>query len=139
MVTLSAPAGCRYAHVPTSTQAKRPPRTEVEYDVPVLAIRKGHSEDLYDVAEFPTGWDGRAFQLVKDSDRSVYDVFVSRNGQDDRCDCTGHLQHGRCKHVDSLQALIEAGLLVHPCDEAPAEPWPTPEQLAEAAGVPLPF
>lgn len=125
--------------VPTTTAAKQPHETLVEYDAPVLMIRKGRACDLYTVNEFPTGWDGRAFQLVKDADGRVYDVFVSRNGQDDRCDCTGNLQHGRCKHLDSLRALIASDRLTDPRHAAPVEPFPSPEQLAAEAGVALPF
>src|SRR5262245_41180234 len=125
--------------IPTTTQAVKPTETLVEFDHPLLLIRKGRSEELYDVREFPTGWDGRAFQLVKDSDKSVYDVFVARNGQDDKCDCTGALQHGRCKHCDALRALIQAGRLEDPRAGSPQAPFPTPQQLADEAGVDLPF
>jgi hypothetical protein len=119
----------------TTSQAKKPTETLVEFDAPVLLIRKGRAADLYTVNEFPTGWEGRAFQLVKDADGSVYDVFVSRNGQDDHCDCTGNLQHGACKHVDSLRALIEAGRLSDVEAGRPVEPFPSAEQVAHDAIV----
>jgi hypothetical protein len=137
--SLQSPTAGRVC-IPTTTAAKQPHETLVEFDDPVLLIAKGRAQDLYTVNEFPTGWDGRAFQLTKDDGiGTVYDVFVSRNGQDDRCDCTGNLQHGRCKHVDSLRALIEAGRLEDPRAAAPVEPFPSPEQLAAEAGVDMPF
>ena len=45
-----------YVAIPTSTQAKRKPETVVEFDYPVLAIRKGRAEELYDVGEIPCGF-----------------------------------------------------------------------------------
>jgi hypothetical protein len=62
----NAPSADTYAGIPTTTTAKRPPDTAIEYDPNggVLLIRKGKCECLYTVAEFPTGWDGRAFVVT---------------------------------------------------------------------------
>src|SRR5688572_28082541 len=121
-----------YATIPTTTNAKRTPQTAIEYDAPVMAIRKGRAEELYDVREFPCGMDGRAFELVKDRTADVYCVFVSRNGQDDHCDCIGHLQHGVCKHTDSLRHLIETGKLEHPMAGSPPVPVTPDDDLLVA-------
>jgi hypothetical protein len=130
-----------YVAIPTTTQAKRKPETVIEYDAPVLAIRKGRAEELYDVAEIPCGYgfDGRGFQLRKDRTEETYGTFISRNGQDHICDCRGFEAHNRCKHHDAIQHLIESGKLDHPEAGRPVEPWPSPEQLAADAGVELPY
>jgi len=134
-----------YEPIPTTTTAQRPPETAIEYDAPVLLIRKGRSESVYDLAEFPCGFDGRAFALIPDAGDDLYHVFVARNGQDSTCSCAGFTYTsdqptgGRCKHLDSIKALVDCGLLDDPRGGAPVEPWPSPEQLAADAGVELPY
>jgi len=93
----------------TTTEAVKKPETSIEYDGPVLVIRKGRVVELYTFVEFPAGLEGRAFRLVKDRTVEEYNVFVGRNGQDHICDCIGQLQHGRCKHVDAMKHLIGEG------------------------------
>jgi hypothetical protein len=62
----------------------------------------------------------RAFRLTKPGGETYYGVCLCgepdapRN--DDRspydsCDCIGFEQYGRCKHVEALRALLEAGHL----------------------------
>lgn len=131
--------------VPTTTTAKRPVETAIEYDPPTLLIRKHRHEFLYTLAELPCGFDGRAFTLTRDTDGQVYNVFIARNGQDSTCDCAGFTftsddpTGGRCKHVDAIRHLIETGRLDHAEADRPGEPWPSPEQLAADAGGDLPF
>ena len=131
--------------IATTTTAKRPPETQVEYDAPILAIRKGRAEELYTVSEFPTGWDGRAFELVKDRTGETFNVFACHHGQNSTCDCAGFTYTsneptgGRCKHLDAVLHLLHTGQLEDPRAGAPVEPWPSPEQLAAEAGVALPF
>lgn len=136
---------CTLHAIPTTTTAKRPPATEIEYDAPVLLIRKGRDVQLYTVLEFPCGFDGRAFTVTKDATGEVYNVFVARNQQDSSCDCAGFTYTsndptgGRCRHLDAIRHLMESGRLEDPRHAAPAEPFPSPEQLAAEAGVDLPF
>jgi hypothetical protein len=131
--------------VPTTTTAKRPPETAIEFDPPTLLIRKHKHEFLYTLVEVLCGFDGRAFTLTRDTDGQVYNVFVARSGQDSTCDCAGFSftsndpTGGRCKHLDAISYLIDAGRLDHPEADRPGEPWPSPEQLARAAGIDLPF
>lgn len=89
-------------------------------DVPgtgVLTIQgKKMGYTRYKVAEFPTAWAGRAFTLVKidaGSDKAAenYCCFISTTGQEKRCDCKGFAYSGGCKHLASLQTLIEQGQL----------------------------
>src|SRR4029077_3323401 len=81
--------------------------TEVEYDAPVLAIRR-RCEELYVLSETPVGYgfEGRGFDLAKDSDGTHYGTFIAHRGHD-FCDCIGFSQHGRGKHVDAVRYLIE--------------------------------
>jgi hypothetical protein len=131
--------------VPTTTTAKRPPETAIEYDPPTLLIRKHEYEFLYTLAEIPCGFHGRAFMLTRDTDGQVYNVFVARNGQDSTCDCAGFSftsndpTGGRCKHLDAIRHLMDAGRLDHCKADRPGEPRPSPAQLAAEAGVDLPF
>lgn len=100
-----------YTEIETTTEAKRKPKTLIEFDCPVLVIRKGRIEELYDVAEFPTGWQGRAFTLIKNNGVESCNVFVAQNGQDHLCDCRSFEAHGRCKHHDAIQHLLTTGQL----------------------------
>lgn len=79
----------------------------------IIRITKGTSEALYEATEFPTGWPGRGFTLVKlsqgtDKTEDAYSVFVGKNGST-LCDCKGHVRHGRCKHASAIAALIRHG------------------------------
>ena len=134
-----------YEPIPTTTTAQRPPETAIEYDAPVLLIRKGRSESVYDLAEFPCGFDGRAFALIPDAGDDLYHVFVARNGQDSTCSCAGFTYTsdqptgGRCKHLDAVLHLLHEWQLDEVEAGRPVESWPSPEQLASEAGVALPF
>jgi hypothetical protein len=121
--------------ITTTSKAKKIPETEVQIDRTGtrLWIKKGAKLEEYDVAEFPTSWDGRAFQLTKKRTGEQYNVFVANNPQDHNCDCTGHESHGHCKHIDALHDLWDRGWLPRPEEE-------TPEQLApEQLSGPSPF
>lgn len=96
------------------------PATDNEFS-PVagtLTIHTDRATTRYAVSEFPSGWDGRAFTLVKlgaapdEGGRDgSYSCFVARNGQDQLCECRGFQSHGHCKHLDSVTAMIAAGWL----------------------------
>lgn len=82
----------------------------------VLVIESRRASAVYAVVEFPTGWDGRGFQLEKtaggtDDGQSGYSVFCGRNGQDVQCVCKGFERWGRCKHIAACEALIANGWL----------------------------
>jgi hypothetical protein len=81
-----------------------------------LEIQNTRSVCRYILTELPTGWDGRAFKLLKplgesgtDISEDAYHVFCGRNGQDRQCDCKGFSRHGHCKHVEAARALIANG------------------------------
>jgi hypothetical protein len=102
--------------VATTSTAKKIPDTQATLDLAgrLLTIVKAGKVEVYDVAEFPTSWDGRAFELVKTATGEKYSTFVANNPQDHHCDCTGHEAKGYCKHVDALRELWQAGWLEDP-------------------------
>ncbi|MCE9561106.1 MAG: hypothetical protein K8U57_03530 [Planctomycetes bacterium] len=78
----------------------------------VLVIEQRRAVATYTVAELPTRWEGRAFQLSKidggtDNDETGYSVFICRAGQDHLCGCKGFSRWHSCKHVAALVAAME--------------------------------
>lgn len=68
----------------------------------------------YAVKEFPSPM-GRAFKLIKPDQTETYNTLLHFNGTlQDICDCTGFLQCGRCKHIESLRAISAANVLPPP-------------------------
>lgn len=89
-----------------------PAGSEFDPTAGTVEITAGKTVDSYQVAEFPSGWDGRAFVFAKTAgDGKVYDVFVGRNGQDRRCNCRGFVVFSHCKHEAAARKLIEIGQL----------------------------
>jgi hypothetical protein len=91
----------------------------------VVEIQQRRASTKYAIAELLTGWDGHGFRFFKveaesgtDKTEDAYDVFCARNGQDTRCDCKGFERWGSCKHLWTVQVLIEndwlRGDLVNP-------------------------
>lgn len=79
----------------------------------LLTIETDRSTTVYRVEEFPTGWAGRGFRLVKvtGGDES-YDVFCCQHGPaGDSCDCKGMTFAGTCKHADAVRACVGNGWL----------------------------
>jgi hypothetical protein len=57
---------------------------------------------------------GQAYRLTKlspveDGEEATYHVLLSRQGH--ACECQGFLRYDRCKHVEGLLALVQAGKL----------------------------
>lgn len=73
---------------------------------------------------------GTAYRLGKatiDGCSDDYDVLL--HGRETSCTCPGHTYRSKCKHVDSLLALISAGKLPamkQPEPKAEAKPQPQP-------------
>jgi hypothetical protein len=109
--------------VSTTSTAKKPPTTETTTDLAgnLLTIAKGGKVEVYDLREFPTSWDGRAFELVKKSTGEKYSTFIALNPQDHVCDCHGHEAKSYCKHVDALTQLWAAGWLERREQHAPEQ------------------
>jgi hypothetical protein len=111
------------------------------------------SRDEYEVEEISTPMPGRAFLLHRDeagiardarrdpSDEPAtrYGVLLADNNQDHICECHGFTAHGRCKHVDGLKAVINAGQLDHPMAGRPVEPFPSESQVTHDALIEAPF
>ena len=95
---------------------------------------------LCEATEFTCGFAGRSFQLKNLADRKQWCCQIARNGQDHICECTRFKRVGSCRHIKALIALIESGVvdgLYEP--DRPESVFPSPQQLADEAGVELPF
>jgi hypothetical protein len=101
--------------------AQKPLKTFADITGNTLVVSRGKLVETYDIAELPTPWEGRAFDLTKKSTGERYQVFVAANGQDHLCDCMGFTAHATCKHTASLLAMWEAGRLPVPEALAPVE------------------
>jgi hypothetical protein len=109
--------------VATRSRQTRPARSPVARTIRKTApgqvtIKAGNLEDCYTLVEIPCGgaFDGRGFVCEKFGAAEPYHVFLSRNGQNDTCDCPGGTYRGKCKHVAGLRALLSRGRL----DDTPA-------------------
>lgn len=79
----------------------------------------------YNVIEFPTTWDGRAFRVEKADGSEVYDVFVPRDHGFERCDCMGFERYDHCKHTAALRAVLANGWLPHSGENGEQDVGPT--------------
>lgn len=121
----------------TASQTAVKVQSLIEWSAPILTIRVAGQVLDYDVAEFSTPWDGRAFHLRCD-DQSELDVFVCRQHHADHCDCVDFACGNRCRHVGALRYLIEVGEIEDPREGMPSIEY-SPEELAAMAGEELPF
>lgn len=83
----------------------------------IMSIAHKRLTTRYAVSEFVPGWEGRGFLVVKlegetgsDANAERYSCIVGKRGQT-VCQCKGHQATGKCKHVNAIKALIEAGKL----------------------------
>jgi hypothetical protein len=117
-------------------------------ELPKLEIVTGGSKcDSYGLEEIPIGrsfGDGRGFILWRSAEAiaksgpdadDAYQTFISRNGQDDHCSCTGNCRFGYCKHCDALRGLFESGKQQDIGSIIPDQPHPSPEQVLHYAIV----
>ncbi len=67
----------------------------------------------YLVSESPASEPGRSFTLRKSAadGGGFYSCFVAEQGGVNACDCRGFASTGGCRHLASLQLLIENGQL----------------------------
>lgn len=81
----------------------------------VLEIGSSRGRTMYCVTEFPTGFEGRGFNLGKIGDdvrvEENYAVFCGRRPESDTCECLGFLSVGSCKHLKAIRTLVNAGQL----------------------------
>ena len=95
---------------------------------------------VIEVTEFTSGVEGRSFRLKNLGDRSSRACHIARNGQDHVCECRRFKTTGRCNHIKALIALLDSGALDSQYDpDRPESVFPSPQQLADEAGVELPF
>jgi hypothetical protein len=77
-----------------------------------IEIFSARESQTYRVKQLQTDFGKAGFELVKVADKaigagSVYHVLL--DGRRSHCDCIGCEQHGHCKHVKALLALLDAG------------------------------
>ena len=95
---------------------------------------------VFETTEFSCGFEGRSFWLENVADRSGFCCSVARNGQNHICGCGRFKTTGRCRHITALISLLESGVLDAQFDpDRPESPFPSPQQLADEAGMELPF
>jgi hypothetical protein len=80
----------------------------------VLTLTVGALDTVYRFLPLETAL-GRAWRLEKatpgsDPSELAYDVLLAADGRH-QCGCKGFCRHGRCKHVDSLSALVKLGTI----------------------------
>lgn len=76
----------------------------------VVSITVGRQEDKYFVTRVPSEIGGDAYRVEKIGEpASDYHVRLGAEGHS--CECLGFLRHDRCKHVEGLAALKNAGRL----------------------------
>jgi hypothetical protein len=75
-----------------------------------LVIKQGKETDAYLVREIGADF-GRGFQVEHLTEGQCYHVNVTDPAAHSTCECLGFLRWSRCKHRDSLAALIKLGML----------------------------
>jgi|SRR5579883_1539381 len=110
----------------------------------VMTVCQGRAVATYRLTEYAhVPYPARGFHAAKlaggmDPEAAGYDVLIDPAGGH-TCECKGHYRHGRCSHVDGILDLIAAGALDTEPVDAPAVPFPSPEQLAEDRDADLPL
>lgn len=77
----------------------------------ILEIQVGRQTTTYRVRRLATDFGVGGFEIVKlaagmVNTGLVYHVLL--DGRKSKCDCIGCEQHGHCKHIEALQALLAA-------------------------------
>ncbi len=96
--------------------AKKPKRTIELVRTPdangigVLAVTQRRKTKFYAFWEIPCAIGGRGFVVHQIDQGPVYHVRIGST-EDCSCECLGFLRHSRCKHIEGLLELNEAGVL----------------------------
>jgi hypothetical protein len=103
----------------TSKRARKPQARSMRLTTigtaDVLWLTVGKLTTAYKLTRLPSDW-GTAYRLEKaiqgNGQQEQYDVLL--DGARTSCECHGNLRWNRCKHVESLQALVKQGKLDGP-------------------------
>ena len=101
-----------------------------------ITLRMRGKHETYRIEEVNGGPYGRAFDMTKLADGTVYHCYLSENAQHYSCTCEGACFTGHCKHVDSLYGMWLKGWLPgdEPPDDAAVQSDPVP---CEVCGAPV--
>jgi hypothetical protein len=75
--------------------------------VGVFCVTLGEEASFYTLHEIPCEIGGRGFAVHRTGLGTLYHVRVGP--EECSCECMGFLRHGYCRHVQGLQALVQAG------------------------------
>jgi hypothetical protein len=75
-------------------------------DAAMVIEQEGEGAEGYGLTEFPTPWDGRAFEVRKVGAAAPYTVFVGRDGRS--CSCHGgtYRPNAPCRHLLAVEAVL---------------------------------
>jgi hypothetical protein len=104
---------------PTRPRTIRLVRTPGPDGVALVCLDNGKEATCYTLCEIPCEIGGRGFALHRTGLGTLYHVRIGTAEECD-CDCLGFLQHGHCKHVLGLLALLKAGRLAFAASQAEA-------------------
>jgi len=109
---------------------------DVNPDAPEVTLRLRGKEETYRIDEVNGGPYGRAFNMTKLADGTVYHCYLAENAQHYSCTCEGARFTGHCKHVDCLYGMWLKGWLPgdEPPDDAAVQSDPVP---CEGCGAPV--
>ena len=109
---------------------------DVNPDAPEVTLRLRGKLETYQIDEVDGGPYGRAFDMIKLADGTVYHCYLAENAQHYSCTCEGACFTGHCKHVDSLYGMWLKGWLPgdEPPDDAAVQSDPVP---CEVCGAPV--
>ena len=82
-------------------------RPKDQYGLVVVCITIGKKVTHYVVREIRCDIGGRGFEMHRLGLGELYHMRVG-DPDDYSCDCLGFLQHGHCKHVAALWALVRS-------------------------------
>ena len=105
-----------------------------------MAFPIGREVLVFETTEFSCGFEGRSFWPENISECSGFCCNVARDGQNHSCEGGRFKNTRRCRQISAMLSLLASGVLDGQFDpDRPESPFPSPQQLADEAGMELPF
>lgn len=89
-----------------------PHAEDFEHGEGFVILTSDRDRTSFAVAQYPGDSPLLGFVFTKvsgkgtDKDRESYVLTCTRNGNEAKCDCRGHVRHGHCRHSDCLETLF---------------------------------